>query len=54
MALCSLPRLPNCCERGALGGMRNSAEPPMNAREYQENYLGSRCPPMDEVNGRKK
>jgi len=26
----------------------------MNAREYQENYLGSRCPPMDEVDGRKK
>jgi hypothetical protein len=32
----------------------NSAEPPMNARKYWDKCLGAQCPPMDEVDARKK
>jgi hypothetical protein len=32
----------------------NTAEPPMNARKYWDRCLGTQCPPMDEVDGRKK
>jgi hypothetical protein len=32
----------------------NTAEPPMNARKYWDRCLGTQCPPMDELDGRRK
>ena len=35
-------------------GCGNTAAPPMNARKYWDRCLGTQCPPMDEVDARKK
>jgi hypothetical protein len=39
---------------GVQTGCGNTAQPPMNARKYWDRCLGTQCPPMDEVDARKK
>jgi hypothetical protein len=38
----------------ACGNSAGPSTPPMNARKYWDRCLGTRCPPVDEVDARKK